>query len=116
MEILDGEQQGRKIWDRLNIVNENAQAVEIAMRSLSALCHAAGKLQVSNSEELHFIHVIATVKVRAAREQYDASNEIRGYEAVVGGPTIMQRSAPARSAPPPAAAPSTAPWKNRKTA
>jgi len=116
MEILDGEHQGRKVYDRLNIVNQNAQAVDIAQRALSALCHAAGKLQVSNSEELHFIPVIATVKVRQARENFDASNEVRGYEAVAGGARPSVAPTQQRSAPPPAAAPSTAPWKNRKTA
>lgn len=118
MEILEGEQQGRKLWDRLNIVNQNAQAVEIAQRSLSALCHATGKLTVSNSEDLHFIPVIATVKVRAARENFDASNEIRGYEAAGGSAAHTATRAALRQPAPAAAAPAAAPapWKQRKTA
>jgi hypothetical protein len=112
LEILDGEFQGRKVWDRLNLVNSNQQAVEIAQRSLSALCHACGKLQVSDSEELHFIPVVATVKVRPPKGDYAASNEIRGYEAA-GNVTPMARPAAASA---PAAAPATnaaAPWKKR---
>ncbi len=112
LEILDGEFQGRKMWDRLNLVNSNQQAVEIAQRSLSALCHACGKLQVSDSEELHFIPVVATVKVRPPKGDYAASNEIRGYEAA-GNVTPMARTAAASA---PAAAPATnaaAPWKKR---
>jgi hypothetical protein len=36
--------QGRKIFDRLNLVNaEPDQAVEIAQRTLSAICHATGQ-------------------------------------------------------------------------
>ena len=31
-EILDGEYQGRKLWERLNLWNSNQQAVEIAQR------------------------------------------------------------------------------------
>ncbi len=114
MEILDGEYQGRKMWDRMNLVNPNAQAVEIAQRQLSALCHATGKMHVADSEDLHFIPVIATVRVRPARENYDASNEIRGYEPVGG--TVSQM--PQRQAAPAAAAntPSTksAPWKRAR--
>jgi hypothetical protein len=79
-EILEGEYQGRRLWDRLNLANANAQAVEIAQRTLSALCHAVGELHVADSEQLHFKPLIATVRVRAARDGYDASNEIRGYE------------------------------------
>lgn len=110
MEILDGEYQGRKMWDRLNLVNQNQQAVEIAQRSLSALCHATGKLHVSDSQEIHFIPVIATVKVRPAKGDYDASNEIRGYEAA-GNVTPMASRPAAASAT--AATPASAPWKKR---
>lgn len=112
MEILDGEYQGRKMWDRLNLVNQNQQAVEIAQRSLSALCHATGKLHVSDSQELHFIPVIATVKVRPAKGDYDASNEIRGYEAA-GNVTPMASRPAAASATSAAATPASAPWKKR---
>lgn len=111
MEILDGEYHGRKLWDRLNLVNPNQQAVEIAQRNLSALCHATGKLHVSDSQDLHFIPVVASVKVRPAKGDYDASNEIRGYEAA-GNVTPMSRpAAPAAAAP---ATSTTAPWKQRR--
>ena len=111
MEILDGEYQSRKIWDRLNLVNPNQQAVEIAQRNLSALCHATGKLHVSDSQDLHFIPVIASVKVRPAKGDYDASNEIRGYEAA-GNVTPMSRPAATATAAP--ATSTTAPWKQRR--
>jgi hypothetical protein len=114
LDIVDGPHQGRKLWDRLNIVNSNAQAVEIAQRQLSALCHATGKLNVSDSQELHFIPVIVTVRVRAASGGYDASNEIRGYEAA-GNVTPMAARPAATAAP--SAAPATsaaAPWKQRR--
>jgi hypothetical protein len=123
MEILDGEFKGQKLWDRLNLVNQNTQAVEIAQRALSALCHATGKLHVSDSADLHFIPVIATVKVRPARENYDASNEVRGYEPANGfngqtpapsRPTIGAGARPV--APAAATGAPTPPWKNRATA
>lgn len=112
-EILEGECQGRKTWDRLNLVNQNQQAVEIAQRSLSALCHAAGRLHVADSQELHFVPVMATIRVRPAKGEYGASNEIRGYSAVNGSaPAPMSRpAAPAAAAP---ATSTTAPWKQRR--
>ncbi len=82
LEILDGEHQGRKTWDRLNIINPNPQAQDIAQRSLSAICHALGKMAPEDSEELHFQPMTITVRVRPARGDYAESNEIRGYEPV----------------------------------
>lgn len=112
LEILDGEFSGRKLWDRLNLTNSNQQAVDIAQRSLSALCHAVCKLAISDSEERHFQPVIASVRVRPPRDNYDASNEIRGYAPVDGSSvTAAVRQAPARTA---ATAAGTAPWKQRK--
>ena len=53
LDILEGEHKGRKIFDQLNLVNPNPTTVEIAQRTLSAICHATGKMHVSDSEELH---------------------------------------------------------------
>ena len=39
LDVLEGECQGRKLFDRLNLVNPNPTAVEIAQRTLSAICH-----------------------------------------------------------------------------
>ena len=57
MEIMEGPHAGRKVWDGLNLRNTNAQAVEIAQRTLSAICHAVGKLQVSDSSFTAFCRI-----------------------------------------------------------
>lgn len=121
MEILDGEHAGRKLWDRLNLWNDNATAVDIAQRTLSAMCHATGQLHVEDSEALHFKPMLVTVRVRPAGpgkdgKQYDASNEIRGYEAVNGAaPAQAAPAAAVQQAAAPAPAPSAAamPWKRK---
>lgn len=87
MEIIEGDQGGRKLFDRLNLDNPNAQAVEIAQRTLSAICHATGKLSVQDSEELHMIPMVAVVKVDPPRKgkdgkEYGASNSIKTYKAI----------------------------------
>ncbi|MCC2653086.1 MAG: hypothetical protein K0R61_743 [Microvirga sp.] len=105
MEILDGEYQSRKMWDRLNLENTNPQAVQIAQRQLSALCHAVGEAVVEDSEQLHNKPVIATVRVRPEQGAYSASNEIRGYKAPNG--RTPQSAATNGSAP----APAGKPWK-----
>ena len=128
MEIIDGPARGRKLWDRLNLVNQNAQAVEIAQRTLSAICHAIGKLQVSDSVELHLKPMLAKVAVRPAGPdksgiQRKAQNEVKGYSPLQGAQQrpapFQQAQAPAYQppAPPPMqqrpapAAASTPPWR-----
>ncbi len=75
--MLEGAYAGRKLFDRLNLINANPTTVEIAQRTLSAICHAVGKMQVDDSEQLHLIPLIADVKVQPPKNGYDASNTLR---------------------------------------
>lgn len=80
LEVIDGNFKGRKVWDRLNLMNQNSKTVEIAQRQLSALCHAAGIMNVTDSSQLHGIPVIATFKYKEASDGWDATNDVRGYK------------------------------------
>lgn len=89
MDVIDGPDRGRKLWENLNLVNPNQQAVEIANRTLSAICHATGMMQIQDSEELHFKTMIATVAVQVdSRDRALPANDparrlqnkITGYE------------------------------------
>ena len=53
--ILDEEQKGRKIWDRLNVKNTNETAQEIARASLSAICHAIGVMRIQHTTLTAFL-------------------------------------------------------------
>src|SRR3954453_21639282 len=55
MEELEGPHQGRHVYDHLNLVNSNPTAQDIAQRTLGAISHAVGKLQLGGSEELHLL-------------------------------------------------------------
>lgn len=77
--VIEGKYEGRRFFDRLNLDNPNEQAVKIAERSLSALCRAAGKLKVSDSEELHDIPVVLKLGVDPARGEYEARNKVKNY-------------------------------------
>jgi len=131
MDILDGEFQGRKVFDQLNLINRSAQTVEIAQRTLSAICHATGKMQVSDSEELHLIAMTITVTVEPPKNGYGERNRIRyltpeaaakanGKPAASApnrsqrpaGPAPTQSSAPAATATP-TPRPGSAPWKRQ---
>lgn len=86
LDVLDGEFKGRKVWDRLNKWNPNPQTVEIANKTLSAICHATGVLDLSDTEQLHFRPMLVKVEVKPGRTEngrtYDPSNEVKGYEAL----------------------------------
>ncbi|OYW56038.1 MAG: hypothetical protein B7Y80_03100 [Hyphomicrobium sp. 32-62-53] len=110
LEILEGDHKGRKIFDQLNLVNPNPTTVEIAQRTLSAICHATGKMHVSDSEELHLIPMTIQVKIKPPKNGYGESNAIAYVP--------MDRASSSRSvkSTPPAAAPiktAAAPWNKR---
>lgn len=116
--ILAPEQyKGRKLFDRMNLQNANAAAVEIAYRTLSAICHAVGVIQVADSSQLHHrpLQVRAVLRPAVTADQsgdgkpHEASNEVKGYKAVDGAaPGAAAAPAAPVAPPPPAAAPAPA--------
>jgi hypothetical protein len=67
--ILQGEHKNRKVYARLNLVNDNVTAVKIAKSELAAICQAVGVAEIKDSAQLH---------------NGKESNEIRGYRASKG--------------------------------
>lgn len=123
LDVFEGAHAGRKLFDRLNLVNANPQTVEIAQRTLSAICHATGRLQVQDSEELHLIPMLADVTVQPPKNGYGETNKIR-YRPLertsAAPPQAAHPSQPAQPArapqpqpasPPPAQGFANAPWK-----
>ena len=124
IDILEGQYQGRKLFDRLNLSNPNTTAVDIAQRTLSSICRAVGRLQVNNSEQLHLLPFIADVRVRPPKGEFGESNSIRYLPRTQGQggvqpPSVRSAStaAPATAAPALAPAPASAthglPWQRR---
>ena len=97
------------MFDQLNLVNSNPQTVEIAQRTLSAICHATGKLQVNDSVDLHLVPMTIQVGVKPPKDGYSEKNTIRYLV-----PERTAPAAPAYQAAPTAsqtpAAPAAAPW------
>lgn len=103
-EITDEKAKGRRVWSNLNLWNNNQQAVEIAQRELNSLMHAAGKLRVDDTEELHGIPIM--IKIGYEKDNKDR-NVIRGFKplnagASQGGGFGQQRQASSGSGNPPA--------------
>ena len=78
--VIDGQGKNRKLFDRLNLDNPNAQAVEISKKQLASLCRAMGKQKISDSAELHDVPVVARVEIRKGSNGYEDSNDIKGYK------------------------------------
>ena len=96
LEVLDGEFKGRKLWDILNLWNDNETAARIAQQSLSAIGHAVGVLDIRDSEQLHNKPMLASVKVEKGNAQYpDDKNRVKGYGAYKGAATNAPAVAPA---------------------
>ena len=103
-EIIEGEHQGRKLIERLNLNNPNSTAVEIAQRTLSGICRAVGVMTPRDSSDLHDKPFMVKVAVKPADGAYGPSNDIKEYADTNSG-NGAATSAPA------AAASSTPPWK-----
>ena len=116
LDILDGPYQGRKLFDQLNLVNQNATTVEMAQRTLSSICHATGQLQVTDSDQLHLVPMTVSVTVEPPKNGYGEKNRLRYLVPDAAAKQPLRTVSPARppqpaptASPPPR--PQAAPWK-----
>ena len=103
-EVIEGEHQGRKLIERLNLNNPNSTAVEIAQRTLSSICRAIGVMTPRQSADLHDKPFMVKLAVKPGDGAYGPSNEIKEY-AETGAATSSA------AAPAPTTAAATPPWK-----
>lgn len=93
LEVMDGPYSNRRVWDRLNIHHNNADAQRIAQRSLADLCLAVGIQSLRNSEDLHFKPFIGRVSIKPSKDpQYGPSNAVR-YKPRGGAPAARPNAA-----------------------
>jgi hypothetical protein len=97
-EVLDGPRKGAKIWSRLNLMNANQTAVDIAKRELADICKAVGVIRPNDSAELHNKPLLATVVVEVDDRRRE-NNSISKYEALNGGAPGATFAAPPAAAP-----------------
>lgn len=103
LQVIEGPYQGQMVFDQLNINNPSKTAMEIAQRTLSAICRATGVMMPQDSSDLHNKPLLVTVRVESS-QQYGDQNKVAGYEPCEKG------SAPVVAAAAPAAA-NVPPWK-----
>jgi hypothetical protein len=106
IEVIDGQHQGRLVFERLNLKNPNSVAVEIAQRSLSSICRAIGVNNPKDSMELRDKPLMVKLAVKPADGQYGASNDIKEYAAANGA-----TASPAPASVAASGGTATPPWK-----
>lgn len=108
LSCLDPGFTGRRLTARLNIQNPNAQAMEIAMRELSAISHVVGILNWTDTQQLHGRPFKVSVEKKERDDKPGSfNNEIKAYMDYAGNAPSPAGAAGGQSAPP--AAPPTAP-------
>ena len=123
IDIQDGEFAGRKLFERLNIKNENPKAEIIAFQTLSEVVKSVGKTTIKDTEELHNKRFLINVVVEPAKPYKDKEtgeekpgspqNRIKKFLLYTGAVVTpkAQTSATVKSQEAPKAA--VGPWKKR---
>lgn len=83
-----GEYSNRKFWDRFNIANKSVEATRIGKEQLSDLAKATGLQMLSEDTDLHGKEVTLILRVRPAKDGFEANNECDKYWPV--GTTLQQ--------------------------
>ncbi len=90
VQIINGQFQNRRIFDKLNLQNRNEQAVTIAKGTLSAICRAVNVLTPNDSSELH--NKPMRISVGSRKNDYrngETENYIKSYKPRSAG-TVAQ--------------------------
>jgi hypothetical protein len=115
VDITEGEQKGRRIYDRLLVVHPTEIAQQIGRSRLKSLIEAAAP-GAKTSQELIGKTVRALVKVSLRKDTGENQNEVKSYKAAgprpTASPTPPPPSAPAAVQPnnQAAADPNARPW------
>ncbi len=85
-QIIEGKFKERRIWDRLNLWNQNKTAVKISNQRLAEIRQAVGVLNPSSSEELHDKPLALKVVTRTRSDTGELTNEIKKVSSVASVP------------------------------
>lgn len=77
---------GGTITERLNVVNASQQAVEIANKQLSAICHVTGVFKLSDTAQLHNIPHRVRIDIAHNAEGKPIGNNVMEYQDQHGNP------------------------------
>ena len=79
MEIIDGSEAGRRVWDNINIENPSEQCQKMGRASFSALCRAFDMVNCTDLSVFIDQYVVAHVKVSVNKNTQEKENRVRTY-------------------------------------
>jgi hypothetical protein len=82
--IIDGPFNGRKVFHRINVINQNPDAESIGQQQLSQLCHAINHLKLRSERDLIGRTCRIKVTISPGTNGYDDQNDIKAFEALPG--------------------------------
>jgi hypothetical protein len=101
-EILAGDCAGKVLIQRLNLVNSNPTAVEIAQKHLKSICDAMAITgPIGDSVVLHNKPIVISVIQTKPSAQYGPGNDIKKYSAIGGAGAVAGAAAGAVGVPTP---------------
>lgn len=83
MQIIDGAHSGRRIWERLNVLNASKVAEEIARSQLNGIKAACNIEKLESSEQLHDIPFVISLDID---RREPTRNKVMGYTSVARAP------------------------------
>ena len=103
---------GRVVFGNINVRNASQKAEEIGRQQLGELMRALNIPRLTDTDQLIGGMLSIKLAVRAATEQYEAQNEVRGFRAGNGMAGDVPTFAPSK--PPPAPSKGAAPpWAKK---
>jgi hypothetical protein len=88
IQIVGGQYQNRKLFEKLNLVNKNDQAVTIAKGTLSAICRAVNVLTPNDSSELHNKTFRVSLTTKKSDYSGEMENRIKSFKPRSAGPVV----------------------------
>lgn len=111
--ILDGEHAGRKYWDRLNVMNENKQAQDIANATLKDILAAIGHTgNLRDTSNLHNKPLKMKISITTRKGSGEEQNSARYSGINKAGPTT-RAAAPQEASAPAAGGAKPKPWERK---
>jgi hypothetical protein len=95
MSVVEGEQQGKVIFQNINYLSPNPTAQQIGQSKLSSLCHVCGVLQLQDTQQLHGI----PFRVQVSVSEDGRYNEVDAFQREDGQPIVKGVAGPTAGAP-----------------
>lgn len=94
LEVLSPSHVGRLIFANFNYINQSEVAQRIGRAQLKELCLAVGIAELKDTDQLIGKKCLAEVKIRPAKDGYDAQNEVKKFSTARGKPAPAPAPAP----------------------